>query len=516
LSLRLIRPRRDAFGSSLDRAVGTDATARGPADGPTGDPAEAAAKPAIAIRASDSAATRDPAGRGSAEVLQLQATLLTRGPFPEAATALCTELADMLGVAQVALGFLEHGYAEVQAIAREADFESRRDLFGAIGAAMDEAIEQSATVVHPGRKADRPRITLAHAGLARVWGGTTITVPLVNGGEVIGALTFGGARNIAQDDATLAFCEQLATVLAPVLVLKREADRTWRQRLADGWFALRESVRTPGTQRLRLGMAVTALLALGILAGWSAEYRVNAPARIEGAVQRSLVAPADGFLRQAPVKPGDAVVAGQILAQLSDQDHELQRLKWTAEVSQHQNSARAALARGERTDYVIAIGKAQEAQAQLDLVAQAIERGSIRAPFDGVVIQGDLSQTLGAPVRRGDVLLTVAPSGEFRLVVEVDERDVGDVKSGAEGVVHLAALPREPVAFRVARVRPVATSRDGRNFFEVEAVLPTPPAAARPGLQGVAKIEAEDRALAWVWTHRIVDWARLTLWTLGG
>lgn len=513
MTLRLIRQRRDAPGSSPARV---DGSARASPDRPIGDPAESVVTPTADASPPKSPIRRDGAASGSAAVLQLQATLLTRGPFSEAATAFCTELADILGVAQVALGFLEHGYAEVGAIAHEADFEGRRDLFGAIGAAMDEAIEQSATVVHPGRKEDRPRITLAHAGLARMWGGTTITVPLVNAGEVIGAITFGGAGNIADDDATLAFCEQLATVLAPVLALKRQTDRSWRQRLADHWFAFRDGARTPGTQRLRLGVAVAALLAFGVVAGWSVEHRVSAPARIEGAIQRSLVAPADGFLRQAQVKPGDSVVAGQILVQLSDQDRELERLKWTAEVTQHQNSARAALARGERTDYVIAIGKAQEAQAQLDLVAQAIERGSIRAPFDGVVIQGDLSQTLGAPVRRGDVLLTVAPSGEYRLVVEVDERDVGDVKSGAEGVVHLAALPREPVAFRVSRVRPVATSRDGRNFFEVEAVLPTPPAAARPGLQGVAKIQAEERALVWVWTHRVVDWARLTLWTLGG
>lgn len=516
MPLRLIRPRRDAFGSSPALAIGSDGTARASPDETVGDPAEAIATSASAARAPEGQATRDAVARGSAAVLQLQATLLTRGPFPIAATALCTELADILGVTQVALGFLDHGYAEVEAIARDADFEGRRDLFGAIGAAMDESIEQSATVVHPGRKEDRPRITLAHAGLARMLGGTTITVPLVNDGAIIGAITFGGAGHVAEDDAALAFCEQFATVLAPILVLKRQADRPWRQRMADCWFAFRDSARTPGMQRLRLGLAATALLAFGIVAGWSVEYRVSAPARIEGAVQRSLVAPADGFLRQAQVKPGDAVVAGQILVQLSDQDRELERLKWTAEVTQHQNSARAALARGERTDYVIAIGRAQEAQAQLDLVAQAIDRGSIRAPFDGVVIQGDLSQTLGAPVRRGDVLLTVAPSGEYRLVVEVDERDVGDVKSGADGVVHLAALPREPVAFRVSRVRPVATSRDGRNFFEVEAVLPTPPAAARLGLQGVAKIQAEERALAWVWTHRVVDWARLTLWTLGG
>ena len=36
--------------------------------------------------------------------------------------------------------------------------------------------------------------------------------------------------------------------------------------------------------------------------------------------------------------------------------------------------------------------KAAEAQAQLALVEHQLQRARIRAPFDGVVIKGDLSQ----------------------------------------------------------------------------------------------------------------------------
>jgi hypothetical protein len=34
-------------------------------------------------------------------------------------------------------------------------------------------------------------------------------------------------------------------------------------------------------------------------------------------------------------------------------------------------------------------------------------------------------------------------------------------------------------------------------------------------LQGIAKIKAADRSLAWIWTHRFVDWLRITLWSWG-
>ena len=35
----------------------------------------------------------------------------------------------------------------------------------------------------------------------------------------------------------------------------------------------------------------------------------------------------------------------------------------------------------------------------------------------------------------------------------------------------------------------------------------------RPGMEGVGKIDVEPRRLVWIWTHRLVDWARLFIWS---
>jgi hypothetical protein len=32
-------------------------------------------------------------------------------------------------------------------------------------------------------------------------------------------------------------------------------------------------------------------------------------------------------------------------------------------------------------------------------------------------------------------------------------------------------------------------------------------------MEGIAKIEVEPRRLIWVWTHRLVNWLRLFVWT---
>eukprot|EP01030_Chromulinospumella_sphaerica_P027643 gene27643-27916_t len=118
--------------------------------------------------------------------------------------------------------------------------------------------------------------------------------------------------------------------------------------------------------------------------------------------------------------------------------------------------------------------------AQSDLAAaksrsvsarQQLTRTLVRAPFDGIVIKGDLSQSLGAPVQRGEVLLTLAPNDSFRLIVEVDEADIAAIRPGQTGELALAAVPDRALRFTTRRIVPVATSAQERNYFEVEAAL---------------------------------------------
>ena len=243
-------------------------------------------------------------------------------------------------------------------------------------------------------------------------------------------------------------------------------------------------------------------------------YRVSAPARLEGSIQRAIVASADGFLQQANVRAGDTVKEGQVLAEMASQDLQLERQRRDSEMRQHENAYKAAQSRSDRTQMVISQSKAGEAQAMLALIDSQIERARIVAPFDGVVIKGDLSQNLGAPVQRGEVLLTLAPNNSYRIIIEVDESDIASVKPGQRGRIALAAMPDHPLDVTTRRVVPVATSADARNYFEVEASLDSPGEALRPGLRGIAKIDAGEHSVAWLLTHRPLDWLRLTWWSL--
>ncbi|UUZ54436.1 HlyD family secretion protein [Massilia sp. H-1] len=136
----------------------------------------------------------------------------------------------------------------------------------------------------------------------------------------------------------------------------------------------------------------------------------------------------------------------------------------------------------------------------------------MRAPFDGVVVNGDLSQLLRFPVEQGKVLFEVAPLDVYRVVLNVDERDIDHVRSGQRGELALSGMPYEHLAFTVRQVTPVSTPQDGRNFFRVEAQLDKASVRLRPGMEGIGKVDAGERKLIWIWTHGLIDWLRLTTW----
>ena len=147
------------------------------------------------------------------------------------------------------------------------------------------------------------------------------------------------------------------------------------------------------------------------------------------------------------------------------------------------------------------------------LAADKLARTRITAPFAGVVVSGDWSQRLGSPVEEGQVLFEVAPLHEYRVVLQVDDRDMAGLRVGQTGTLVLSSMPHNELPFSVTQLTPVSTAKDGRNYFRVEAKLTTAPSdRLRPAMEGVGKIAVDERSLVWIWTHDLLDWASLKLW----
>lgn len=473
------------------------------------------AHPPVTARAADAVSAGARTSR-SAVVLGLQASALGRERYHAAATAVVTQLATLLQCERVSIGFHHHGRTRVSAVSHGADIREQQTIVRALGAAMDEAIDQRSLIVHSLPRNLAPTVSLAHTELSRLNGRLSIcTVPIVSGGQAHGAIVL--ERREAFDPQALETAMDVAGFVGPVLELKYCLDRPVGGRFI---AAMASGGQRPGARRHGRATAwlVGLSMALLVAAVWPTTLRVVAPARVEGLGQRVIAAPVDGFLRSVALRPGEAVKAGQVLLTLEERDLALEHAKWTAEASQLEKQYSDALTRDEAAPIVIARSKLEQAQAQLDLVALQIERAQLRAPIDGVLIAGDLSQSLGMPVKRGQELMTVAPNQSFRIVAEVDEDDIGRLRTGQRAQVMFGALVERPVTMTVSRLAPVATAVDGRNVFEIEGRVDSAGAGAalRHGLRGVVRIDIADSTLGAVWWQRAGQWLRRTAWRLLG
>jgi multidrug resistance efflux pump len=206
------------------------------------------------------------------------------------------------------------------------------------------------------------------------------------------------------------------------------------------------------------------------------------------------------------------VKAGTVLAQLDGRDLTLELLRWTATRQQRIAESDKAIAQHDRAQVNIVDAQIEQANARIALLQAQLERVELVAAFDGIVVAGDLSQSIGAAVKRGEDLFRIAPLDAYRVILEVDEADVGEISEGMTGEMKLASLLDDSLPYTIERITPITKSLDGRNYFRIEARLEKTNTRLRPGMEGVAKTEAGDRLLIWIWTEDSIKWLRLKLW----
>jgi RND family efflux transporter MFP subunit len=446
--------------------------------------------------------------------LDLVGTLLGQRGLKDSAAAFVTEVATRLGCDRVALGTVKGRRVRLCAVSHSAQFDERANLMRAIEAAMEESIDQSERVVSPPPRENLPVVAHAHELLMRESGaGSAATFPLLSEGEVIGALCLERAAGYRFDPQTLELCEALAAVAGPIIELKRRGEENLALHAVHSSTRLWQKLAGPGYPGWKLG-AAGCLAAAAFIAFATGTFRISAEVTVEGLMQRAITAPFNGYVKEALLRAGDIVRAGQEIGRFDDRELQLEKIKLVSQRAQLSRQHRESLAKHERSQSEVLGAQLEQTEAQLALVEEQLSRVAMRAPLDGVIVSGDLSQLHGTPVERGQVLFELAPLDGYRVVLRVDERDIGYVAVGQRGELAVTAMPGESFAFTVTSIVPVNLAQEGRNVFRVEARLDTGAGRLRPGMTGVGKIHIEERNLAWIWTRSAIDWLRLKLWAL--
>jgi multidrug resistance efflux pump len=444
--------------------------------------------------------------------LDVTGLLVESGDYAKATKTLVTELATRLGCELVAVSWISGNQHKLAALSHSAEFGHRMNLVRAIMAAMSEAADQQSIVCWPVPAGQDYRVTNDHEELAsQLQGASILTIPLLNDDKPVGTLLFQWPVDHVLQQRSIDLCDAVAAVVGPILDEKRKNSRLVLFKVWDAFMGQLQRLFGPRylTRKLVIGSVCLLVLIFSFL---ESAYRVSSPASIEGRVQRVTVAPFDGYIASQSVRAGDRVKAGTVLAQLDGRDLTLELLRWTATRQQRIAESDKAIAQHDRAQVNIVDAQIEQANARIALLQAQLERVELVAAFDGIVVAGDLSQSIGAAVKRGEELFRIAPLDAYRVILEVDEADVGEISEGMTGEMKLASLLDDSLPYTIERITPITKSLDGRNYFRIEARLEKTNTRLRPGMEGVAKTEAGDRLLIWIWTEDSIKWLRLKLW----
>lgn len=447
--------------------------------------------------------------------LDVIAAIFTQRDAKSAALAFVTELARLFESDRVSIGFISRGRVKLMQMSHNPDFEPRMNISRLIEESMDEAVDQLCTLNicnGSSQGANTDVIHMAYDRLAEMAGHcAVITAPLMVGNEPVGAVMLERPPSKPFSHSETAIVESIAALAAPALDDKRRNDRWIGLKVVDAFGEGLARLIGP-TYTLWKTVGIAALVAGLFVTLVKVDNRPSFEARVQGEVQQVVAAPFDGYIDAASVRAGDRVASGQELLALEDNDLQLDRLKWLGEAARVDSLYQEAVASRDRAQINVLRAQRDQAQAQLELVERQLRRTKIKAPFDGFVVSGDLSQRLGSAVSKGEELFVLAPLDRFRVDLLVRESRVSDLKEGQEGRLLLAAFPSDRFPIKIEKITPQTVSKDGATYFNVEASLLGETPALQPGMEGVGKISVGKASLLGIWTRDLREWLLLRFW----
>jgi RND family efflux transporter MFP subunit len=346
---------------------------------------------------------------------------------------------------------------------------------------------------------------------AATGGACVLSLPIRSGEEVVAVTSFRRAADQPFDADDIDALEKLLAPLAGAIPLVRRATRglgahaSESARALAGWALGRNSVRKKAV--LLLGGAGLVAFTLA-----PSTFRVSTAAAIVAQREHTVAAPEAALVSELLVRAGQRVERGDLLATLDTSLLRVEQEQLDAEIDAAEIRVSRGVAEGNPAAASLAQAEARALRVRRAGLEARLERASVRAPVDGIVLGTDLGELPGRRVAAGQPLLTIAEGGEISLELRVPEHAVTDLVPGARVRFASHARPEAPAETTLERVAPAAEQRDGRRVFIAEAAMPEGTDWLRPGMEGVATVDAGERPNWWIATHRLIDFARMNFW----
>jgi multidrug efflux pump subunit AcrA (membrane-fusion protein) len=449
------------------------------------------------------------------EVMDLGISLGEITTFQDAALRLCHRVAALLGATRVSLGWMEGDSLQLQATSHGGRINTKTQEAEELVRVMEEAADQNNEAAYPGI-AGSHAITREHKNFSLERQGAVVLSVPIRGAvkhEALGVLMLErAAEDGAWSEVELERLRLAADLVSPRLSDLHDSSGWFGKRW---WRALRR--RAAGL----LGMehtgwklaALVLLVTLVVLALIRVEHKVRAPFLLKTDAAALTAAPFAGYIDEVRYHLGDVVEKDQVLVTLDRRELLLEEANGIAGRDKNEREARAYEAQGKLAEALMAKSAQRQDEAKLAIVRHRIAMTEIRAPFDGIVVEGDLRERLSSPVQVGERLLKIVQLRDLLGQLKIDERDIGYLAQGQTGELAFASRPADKFDVHIERFEPVAEVRQEGNVFVLRVrVQGEPQDWWRPGMSGICKLNAGKRSLLWILTHRTLETVRMWIW----
>jgi len=228
---------------------------------------------------------------------------------------------------------------------------------------------------------------------------------------------------------------------------------------------------------------------------------VTVPGTLKANQQATLYAKVGGYLAKISVDKGDPVTAGQMLAELEVPEllADLARTRAEANVAAAElTRLEAAAAKSPDLITPLALdaarGRVEIARANLSRSETLLSFARLTAPFAGIVTAryADVGSYIPAAAASSTpasaALVTIADFQTIRVMVSMPELEATRVKVGQPVRVSLEGAPAA-IEAKVSRL--AYALDDATKTMSVEADLPNPALALRPGMYATVKVGVE-------------------------
>jgi multidrug resistance efflux pump len=451
-----------------------------------------------------------------ASTLDLLVLLNREDRFFSAALTICNELASRCESTRASLGWVKGQYIRLKAMSNTEKFERKMEAVQRLEGVMEEAFDQDEEVVYP-RLEEASYISRDHEGYARQEGVANIcSIPLRVNNETFGVVTLERDQK-AFTETDVDFLRLVGDQIARPLHDLQKKDRWLGARVSGAmWSGAKKVFGVQHTTAKVVALIVAALV--WTLCFVKMEYRVQAPFTMRSENVSYVPAPFNGYIDDVFFQVGDEVEKGDIILTLDTKDLVLKRSNLVAEKNQLLRELEKARAEDALSKMRVAEAKLEGTKAKLAEIDYRISQAELKAPQSGMLSSykdaRKLKERIGSPVKRGDILLKVADLENLYIEAKVNEKDIEDVALNATGQVAFATEPDQKFDVMIKQVDPVAKAEQQKNAFVTRCEFQDASREDwfRPGMTGLCKVNAGQRRLIWIFTHKTIDFLRMHFW----